>query len=149
MVPRSRLRVSSRSGLRPCGARVLRAWLTVLTAVALLSATLLAGNRYFYCAAMQTSLARSCCHEAPRDGEGAHVDRADCCESRVIASLPSAEQREAAPVPGAPLAVLFVAARQPRTALAPLPEPPLERARWGREPPDKRQVQARVMVFLI
>ncbi|HKQ69339.1 MAG TPA: hypothetical protein VJT73_08370 [Polyangiaceae bacterium] len=122
-------------------------WAAACMGILFVLGTLRANSRYFHCAAMDISGLSPCCDEH-NDGpaEDAELGQADCCETKVVASLPAGQTAPLVDVAAAPFVgelTLPVPSRSPLAAPA--------RAlgfRWGSDPPPPVERQARLMVFL-
>jgi len=85
-----RRRHQPRLRFRTKSVRRLRAWVALLSLCTLIVAVLVAGQRYFYCPAMDRSAFTACCDhgeavdESEERASVAISDLAECCEGREI-----------------------------------------------------------------
>lgn len=126
--------------------RGLRGLAAIALGVALLAALLRGGARYLFCPMIDDVVDETCC--SPAHDADAALRAPDCCETRTVGVLPSAQSSAPAPhvAPAPVLASLPAVSEVCRGAL-------VARASFVREPtgppPLPSQRPARSMVFLI
>ncbi|WP_394836971.1 hypothetical protein LVJ94_08690 [Pendulispora rubella] len=139
-------------------ARTKRRWREIAGALAcallvltVLSGTVQAGQRYFFCAAMGLMTSNPCRVQAVPDSEAERVtvQHMDCCETMTLPQVPDGARGEVPEIPAASIVAVVPVAPHGVEVSAPNIDASV-RARWRvhvpPRPPNERRAQ--LMVFL-
>jgi hypothetical protein len=105
------------------------------------------GAGYLYCPFMDEVVSAHCC--APAHADTTSFEAPDCCEARILGTLPAARDAARPHVAAAaPVHSVIRALERASTRQGPSPAPRLARRGLGPAPPDQRARAARSMVSL-